>query len=52
MITINLEKTSLLDSENIYELYKQGYMQAKNTLKNKGKYSIIAKEKIEREGNI
>jgi len=24
----------------------------KNTLKNKEKYSIIAKEKIEREGNI
>ena len=32
LITINLEKTSLLDSENIYELYKQGYMQAKKYL--------------------
>lgn len=32
LITINLEKTSLLDSENIYELYKQGYIQAKKYL--------------------
>lgn len=34
LITINLEKTSLLDSENIYELYKQGYSQAKKYISN------------------
>ena len=34
LITINLEKTSLLDSENIYELYKQGYNQAKKYISN------------------
>ena len=32
LITINLEKTSLLDADDIYELYNEGYRQTKKIL--------------------
>ena len=32
LITINLEKTSLLDTDDIYELYNEGYRQTKKIL--------------------